>query len=157
MLVRFKRNWFGPDGVRYRTRDGLAEVPEGLRDQLPKDAEIIEDKAFAELPQKSLSPQPGYGAVPEWEQKLADLGAAPTHVITANAGEGQAPSKGDALDDDGSAKRDAARRVEQEKKDEEVKVADKKAIQDTADANKAAADKASLVSTKTAPKKGTDL
>ena len=28
MLVRFKRNWFGPNGVHYKTRDGLAEVPD---------------------------------------------------------------------------------------------------------------------------------
>lgn len=158
MLVRFKRNWFGPNGVRYKTRDGLAEIADDLRDQLPKDAEVIET-SVKELPAKSLAPQPGFGAIPEWEQKLADLGAAPTHTITAGAGENQEPSKGDALDEDGTARRDAARRVEEEKRAEEAAIADKKAVQDKANADKAAADRAALVSTKTVPsKKGsTDL
>lgn len=158
MLVRFKRNWFGPDGVRYKTRDGLHEIADGLRDQLPKDAEVVETKV-KELPPKALAPQPGFGAIPDWEQKLADLGAAPTHQITAGAGENQEPSKGDALDEDGSARRASARRVEEEKKAEEARVADEKAIQDKANADKVAADRANLVTTKTVPsKKGaTDL
>ncbi len=121
MLVRFKRNWFSPDGVRYKTRDGLHEIGDSLREFLPKDAEIVSENET--LPDKGLKPVPGYGAIQEWEQKLADVGAAPTHLITAGAGEGQAPSKGDALDDDGSAKREAKDRAEAEKSAEDRKVA----------------------------------
>lgn len=98
MLVRFKRNWFGPNGVHYKTRDGLAEVPDEFKDKLPSDAEIVNQDLI--LPSKGMEPIAGFGAIPEHEQKLADVGAAPTKQITRGAGEGQEPSKGDALDED---------------------------------------------------------
>lgn len=42
MQVKFKRLFFAPNGVRYKS-DRWYEVPESLREKLPKDAEIAED------------------------------------------------------------------------------------------------------------------
>lgn len=38
--VKFKNQWFGPDGVRYR--EGVQEVPDTLLDVLPSSAEVME-------------------------------------------------------------------------------------------------------------------
>lgn len=94
MLVKLARNWFAPDGVRYRTRDGLAEIPEELRDKLPSDARIVSETGT--LPSDGPKPIPGFGAKPVHEQTL-DLipGAAPTHQMTYAAGSGQNPAKED--------------------------------------------------------------
>lgn len=82
MLVIFKRNWFSPDGIRYRARDGLQEIPERFRDLLPKDAEVYEG---GNLPSKSIQPKPGFGAKPI-EEQITDLipGASPVHVLEPN-------------------------------------------------------------------------
>lgn len=79
-LVNFRRNWFGPNGVRYRRRDGLVQVPDDYIPLLPRDAEVFDDHGKA-LPSKSKEPLPGFGAKPLHEQNL-DLipGAAPVHM-----------------------------------------------------------------------------
>lgn len=41
MLVKLKRNWFGPDGSLYRTRDNPHSIPSDWKDQLPKGSDIL--------------------------------------------------------------------------------------------------------------------
>src|SRR5574339_655225 len=88
MLVKLRRNWFGPNGVQYRPQDGLAEVSDEFRDQLPSDAEIVSDKG---MPFDTGKPKlPGFGAKPAHELVMDEVpNAAPTHLITEAAGEGQ--------------------------------------------------------------------
>lgn len=86
MLVRLRRNWFGPDGIQYRATQGLAEISEEFRDDLPTDAVVVSDDGS--LPSRGTPTIPGFGGKPQHEQVL-DLipGAAPTHMILAAAGE----------------------------------------------------------------------
>lgn len=97
MLVKLRRNWFGPDGRQYRTMDGLAELPEtytypsagrhdlagktvNMETLLPSDAEIVSGKGT--LPEASKPKLPGFGAKPAHEQVLDQIpGAAPIHQI----------------------------------------------------------------------------
>lgn len=82
MLVKLKRNWFGPNGVRYRVRDGLVEVSSDALPHLPSDAEIWASKGS--LPDKGTPVMPGYGGKPLHEQALDMVpGAAPVHQIVA--------------------------------------------------------------------------
>lgn len=80
MLVKLRRNWFGPDGVQYRAGQGLAEIGDDLKDELPTDAVIVSEDGT--LPSRGTPTIPGYGGKPQHEQVL-DLipGAAPTHLI----------------------------------------------------------------------------
>ena len=41
MRVNFRRQWFGPDGVRYRTNDNPHELPDEFKDVLPSSAEVL--------------------------------------------------------------------------------------------------------------------
>lgn len=79
-IVKFKRNWFGPDGKTYV---GLAEVPNQFIDperQIPSDAIVMSDDGS--LPSDGVPIKPGFGAKPEHEQVLDQIpGAAPTHMI----------------------------------------------------------------------------
>lgn len=87
-LVRLRRDWFAPNGVRYLVREGLADVPDEWVDAklLPPDSEVIN----ADLPTVSKPKLPGFGAKPMHELALDEIaGAAPTHQITADAGESQ--------------------------------------------------------------------
>ena len=87
MLVKLRRNWFGPNGVQYLTRDGPNEVPDIYRDQLPSDAEILTEKPITFDTGKPKLP--GFGAKPMHEQVLDEIPyQAPTHMIT-QAGTGQ--------------------------------------------------------------------
>lgn len=87
MLVKLRRNWFGPNGVQYLTRDGPNEVPDEYRDQLPSDAVILTEKAITFDTGKPKLP--GFGAKPLHEQVLDEIPyQAPTHMIT-QAGTGQ--------------------------------------------------------------------
>ncbi len=81
-LLKLKRNWFGPNGVRYKARDGLVEVPKEIADLAPSDA--VRYDTDASLPTRSLEPLPGFGAKPLNELNM-DLipGAAPTKVMTS--------------------------------------------------------------------------
>lgn len=83
-IVRLKRNWFGPNGVRYRSRDGLIEIPDEHVALLPSDAEVYNGQG---LPSKAPRPMPGFGAKPLHEQTLDLIPfAAPTHqqaVVTS--------------------------------------------------------------------------
>jgi hypothetical protein len=50
MIVKLKRSWYGPNGVRYpvdHNNDTFDNIPEELRDQLPSDAEVLSDKPAA--------------------------------------------------------------------------------------------------------------
>lgn len=96
MLVKLRRNWFGPNGVQYRTQDGIAEISKDLRDQLPPDAMIIsEDDMKFDTGKPKL---PGFGAKPAHELVLDEIpGAAPTHMIIAAAGETGGPKEPDDL------------------------------------------------------------
>lgn len=83
MLVKLKRDWFGPGGTLYRTDQGLAELDEKLRHELPSDAVIVEYKATGGLPSKGPRPLPGFGAKPLHEQVLDQIPyAAPLHMQT---------------------------------------------------------------------------
>lgn len=90
MLVKFKRNWFGPDGKTYK---GLDEVPNDYADQLPTDAIVMSDDGT--LPSNAVPVKAGFGAKPEFEQVLDQIPyAAPTHMIShATGGEGIHPPK----------------------------------------------------------------
>lgn len=87
-LVRLKRNWFGPNAVRYRSRDGLIQIPDELVPLVPSDAEVYDDNGKS-LPSKSLEPLPGFGAKPLHELNL-DLipGGAPVHLAKVATSEG---------------------------------------------------------------------
>lgn len=87
MLVKLRRNWFAPNGIRYRTRDGLAEIPEDMEKLLPSDAVILSKKDT--LPLKGELKQPGFGLKPEHEQVLDLIPyAGPSHIATPGAGAG---------------------------------------------------------------------
>lgn len=58
MQVVFKRNWFGPNGVRYRSRNGEQPVPDDLEDQLPSDAVVIGKPHVAKPPE--VKPHEGF-------------------------------------------------------------------------------------------------
>lgn len=104
MLVKFKRNWFGPDGKTYK---GLDEVPNDYANQLPTDAIVMSDDGT--LPSNSVPVKAGFGAKPEFEQVLDQIPyAAPTHMIGfAHGGDelhppkspGPLPTAENALDD----------------------------------------------------------
>jgi hypothetical protein len=87
MIVKFRRNWFGPNGVQYKTSEGPNDVPDQYRDQLPSDAVVLTEKSIAFDTGKPKLP--GFGAKPMHEQVLDEIpNAAPTHMIT-EAGTGQ--------------------------------------------------------------------
>src|SRR5690348_11337711 len=82
-FVKFKRNWFGPDGKRYRANEGLHEIhDENILAVVPSDAEVYEGSG---LPTLTLRPKPGFGAKPS-NELIADLmpGGAPTKVLPQN-------------------------------------------------------------------------
>lgn len=116
MLVKLARNWFAPDGTRYRSRMGLVEIPEGMKDALPTDALIMSPGGT--LPSPAPKPQPGFGAKPKHEQVLDQIPyAAPTHQITLGAGAGQPgadlhPAKTPPPDPDSDEARKAREREE---------------------------------------------
>lgn len=117
-FIKLKKNWFGPEGVRYKARDGLIQVSEEIAAQAPTSAEIFDDNGKS-LPSRSPVPRPGHGAKPIEEQRL-DLipGGAPTHLISQATGTAPAPGL---LDEDDlkaveeSRKKRAALRTEQAK------------------------------------------
>lgn len=82
MLVKFKRDFFGPDGVLYSkgTQEYNGEV-----DKLPSDALVVSESGT--LPVHSNTPKAGFGAKPLEEQVL-DLipGAGETHLIDSAGG-----------------------------------------------------------------------
>lgn len=41
MQVKLKRDWFAPDGSRKRARDNPHQFPQGWKDRLPPNAEVI--------------------------------------------------------------------------------------------------------------------
>lgn len=45
MLVKFSRNWFGPDGQFYRAKAGPYPLPDQWEKRLPSTATIIEGGA----------------------------------------------------------------------------------------------------------------
>lgn len=94
-FIRLKRNWFGPNGVRYRARDGLIQVPDAYVDLAPSDAEVFDDNNQP-LPSKSKQKMPGHGAKPLHELNM-DLipGMAPTHMIATVATEAPRPPLSD--------------------------------------------------------------
>lgn len=80
MLVRLRRNWFGPNGVQYRAGQGLAEIGDDLKDELPTDAVIVSEDGT--LPSRGTPTIPGFGGKPQHEQMLDMIRfAAPTHLI----------------------------------------------------------------------------
>lgn len=86
MLVRLRRNWFGPDGIQYRATQGLAEISADLRDELPSDAVIVSEDGT--LPSRGTPTIPGFGGKPQHEQVLDLIPyAAPTHLLRRAAGE----------------------------------------------------------------------
>lgn len=95
MLVRLRRDWFAPGGVRYKVRNGLVEVPEDMRAFLPSDAEVV--SSVGTLPDRESAAVPGFGAKPAHEQALDQVaGAAPTHLIEAmplRSGEPRTPGE----------------------------------------------------------------
>jgi hypothetical protein len=86
-FIKLKRNWFGPNGVRYKARNGLIQVSDEVAAAAPSDAEIFDDNGKS-LPSPALKPLPGFGAKPLHEQVLDTVpGAAPLHQIkTAYSG-----------------------------------------------------------------------
>lgn len=80
-FIKLKRNWFGPDGTRYKARDGMIQVTEEVAAQAPTSAQIFDDNGKS-LPSKAPVPRPGHGAKPIEEQRLDIIpGAAPTHQM----------------------------------------------------------------------------
>jgi hypothetical protein len=79
MLVKLKRNWFGPDAKRYRVRENLHQVPDEWKDLVPSDAECFDDHGIA-LPSRAPVPRPGYGAKPIEEQILDVVGSGTVKV-----------------------------------------------------------------------------
>ena len=47
MKVKLKRNYYAPNGKLYRSVDGIQDIPTEFCEKLPKDAEIIDEKAIA--------------------------------------------------------------------------------------------------------------
>lgn len=45
MKVKLKRNWFGPDGGRYRERSNPHEMPDDWKAKLPPGAVVLEEPA----------------------------------------------------------------------------------------------------------------
>lgn len=80
-LVKFKRNWFGPDGKTY---SGLSEVGNDMiypNRQIPSDAVVMSDDGT--LPSDAVPIKAGFGAKPEYEQVLDQIPfAAPLHMRT---------------------------------------------------------------------------
>lgn len=74
-LIKLKRNWFGPNGVRYRAREGLHQISEEMAKQAPSDAVLFDDGGKP-LPSLALEPVAGFGAKPMHEQ-LRDLVPSP--------------------------------------------------------------------------------
>lgn len=86
MLVRLRRNWFGPDGIQYRAGRGLAEISAAFKDALPSDAVVVSEDGT--LPSAGTPTIPGFGGKPQHEQVLDLIPyAAPTHLIRAAADE----------------------------------------------------------------------
>lgn len=60
MKVLLKRNWYAPDGRRYR-RDpngGTTEIPDELKKQLPKDAEVLSEAEAKKADAKASGKKP---------------------------------------------------------------------------------------------------
>jgi hypothetical protein len=113
-FIKLRRNWFGPDGIRYKARDGMIQVTDEVAAQAPTTAEIFDDKG-KQLPSRAPVPRPGYGAKPIEEQRLDIIpGAAPTHLINVAPDDAEVG----ALDDDDrkavKAARDARAKLAQE-------------------------------------------
>ena len=43
MKVRFKNNWFGPDGTLYRASRSPHSLPNDWKEKLPKSAEVLDE------------------------------------------------------------------------------------------------------------------
>lgn len=127
-LVKLRRNWFAPGGVRYRARDGLHQVSQEVADQAPSDAIVYDDNGKT-LPSRSPVPRPGHGAKPLEEQML-DLipGAAPTHMIRTTGPVISPPQLAPLSEEEQkkldaereAANKEAAEKVEQKAKEEKV-------------------------------------
>lgn len=126
MLLKLKRNWFGPNGVRYRARDGLHQVPEAIAAQAPSDAVVYDDNGMA-LPSRGAKPLPGYGAKPLHEQLLDTIpGAGVSHVEKSASG-GSIDNPVGMSDEDREkaekeAEKDREKQAEAEHKEEQSKV-----------------------------------
>ena len=65
MKVKFRQNWFGPNGQRYR-RDVVHTVNDEWKSRLPKSAQIIEEEvAPAPEPKAEPAPEPESKAKPD--------------------------------------------------------------------------------------------
>lgn len=86
MFVKLRRPWFNKDGVHYPAHVWL-EIGDDQKDALPSGAEVADTLPGGkkEMPTPP-EPVPGFGALPEEEQALADVGAAPTHQTTIATG-----------------------------------------------------------------------
>lgn len=96
MLVKFKRDFFGADGVLYPK--GTREY-NGDLEKLPSDAVVVSESGS--LPVHSNTPKAGFGAKPLEEQVL-DLipGAGETHQIEPAGGNaaGEPDKKAEAVE-----------------------------------------------------------
>lgn len=54
MWIKLKRQFFGPNGFRYRK--GVCEVPDTFEGKLPSDAEVLESPKVAEAPKPAMRP-----------------------------------------------------------------------------------------------------
>lgn len=99
MLIKFARPYFSRAGVHYPARQ-IVEVPDdefqkrsdgkasdkdkGLA--LPSGAEVFDAPKDFELPPNAPPTLPGYGGKPLHHEKLAQVGAEPTHLLTEATG-----------------------------------------------------------------------
>lgn len=72
MKVKFRQNWFGPNGSRFR-RDGVYDVPDEWKARLPKSVTVIEEAPVVE-PEPEPTPEPEVVAV-EDEKPLTKVKA----------------------------------------------------------------------------------
>lgn len=102
MFVKFRRPYFSKDAVHYPAGI-VVEVPDDLKDVLPKDAEVVKlPKDIEELPSNAVIAKPGFGAQPEHMQALAEVGAAPTGLMVEATSEG--PVSGAVVEDKNAKK-----------------------------------------------------
>lgn len=101
MLVKLMRNWFGPDGVRYRSKDRTGypffqDIPSELTAELPSDAVVqtpAGEKTAAELrkaPAPAAAPKPAPKSKEELEAALTAANALPEKTPAEKAAKAKA-------------------------------------------------------------------